>query len=76
MTATDVVSLFEAKFTSRTKVLFVSHCTTTNGLVLPLKELAALAHSHGALFVVDGAQGAGGISVDLDGSGVDAYHTQ
>jgi len=41
---------------SRTPLVFASHVLTTTGLHLPLKQVAALIHKHGALFVVDGAQ--------------------
>jgi len=41
---------------SRTPLVFASHVLlTTTGLHLPLKQVAALVHKHGALLVVDGA---------------------
>ena len=55
----------------------MSHVTTTNGLRLPIKQLAALVHSrsHGAVLVVDGAQAYGGVDVDVKALGVDVYAT-
>lgn len=54
-------------------VLCVSHVLTTTGLTLPLPRLAELAHEHGALLIVDGAQAPGNIEVRLDETGADAY---
>jgi selenocysteine lyase/cysteine desulfurase len=41
--------------TPRTRVLFFSHITTATGVVLPAKELCALARSKGIVSAVDGA---------------------
>jgi isopenicillin-N epimerase len=78
-TATSVVGAFRsalefAKAAGRKiSVISVSHVLTTTGARLPLSELSALAHDVGALLVVDGAQGAGNVHLDLEESGVDAY---
>lgn len=77
--ATSVVDAFrsaleDAEAAGRNvRVVSVSHVLTTTGARLPLSELSALAHEAGALLVVDGAQGAGNVHVDLEASGVDAY---
>ncbi|KAH8053009.1 cysteine desulfurase [Aureococcus anophagefferens] len=54
-------------------VVAVSHVLTTTGAALPVRELAALAHERGALFVVDGAQAVGNLDVDVGATGADAY---
>ena len=54
-------------------VLFFSHVLTTTGIALPVAKLAALAHSYGALCIVDGAQSVGNVRVLLDETGADAY---
>ena len=59
--------------TTPVRVIAVSHVLTTTGLVLPIAELAELAHRNGAILVVDGAQSAGGMEVDLSKLGCDAY---
>lgn len=41
---------------SRTKVLSISHGSNVSGYSPPVKELAATAHKHGMIVVVDGAQ--------------------
>ena len=40
---------------------------------MPVRAIADLAHARGALVIVDGAQAAGAIPVDLAALGADAY---
>lgn len=51
----QIVSIIEKGITSKTKVLLVSHIIYLNGQVLPVKEITAMAHSHGLEVIVDGA---------------------
>ena len=53
--AAQVLNLFNDAITPRTRVIFFSHITTFSGVVLPAKELCALAKSKGILSAVDGA---------------------
>src|ERR1700726_3549801 len=53
--AATVLNLFGEAITPRTRVIFVSHVTTVTGVVLPAKEICALAGSRGILSAVDGA---------------------
>jgi L-cysteine/cystine lyase len=62
-----------AELTARTRLVAFSHVLWTTGEVLPLPELAADAHDHGALLLVDGAQSGGAIAVDAPASGADFY---
>jgi len=68
-----LVSLYARVITPRTRVLAVSEVTYTTGLRAPLKELADLAHGHGVLISVDGAQSFGVIPLDVRASGVDHH---
>lgn len=70
-----VVEAFAARLAPRTRVISVSHVTYTTGQCLPIQALAVLAESAGCLLVVDGAQAAGAIPVDLAGLGCHAYAT-
>lgn len=63
----------EQMITSRTRLLMVSHVSFSTGLTFPLKELTDLCHAHNVYVLVDGAQGAGAIAVDLHELGVDFY---
>jgi len=69
----QVVAAYAKAFTPRTRVLVVSHVSYVSGLVAPLRELADLAHSHGALVSVDGAQSFGVLPVDVAATGIDHF---
>lgn len=66
---------FADAMTPRTKVVMFSHITSGLGILMPAKELCALAHGRGALAIVDGAQAVGQIPVDVQALGADAYVT-
>lgn len=59
------VEAFTKAITPRTKVMSVTHLTSTVGDIMPAKELAALARSRGILFLLDGAQSFGLLDVNL-----------
>jgi selenocysteine lyase/cysteine desulfurase len=71
--AAAVLSLFNDSITSRTRVIFVSHITTVTGVVLPVKELCALARSKGILSAVDGAHVTGMMKLNVREIGCDMY---
>lgn len=62
---------FSDAFTPSTRLCVVTAVSNVFGDVLPLKELSGIAHSRGALFFVDGAQGAGVIPLDMKKQGID-----
>jgi L-cysteine/cystine lyase len=67
------LSAVEAALTPRTRLVVSSHVTWVTGAVLPIAQLAGLAHARGALFAVDGAQSVGAMLVDFEATGADAY---
>ncbi len=67
------LAAFDAAITDRTRIVALSHVLFTTGARLPITEIAALAHARGARIVVDGAQAAGAIPVDVAELGVDFY---
>ncbi len=69
----QVLNLFRDAITPRTRVMFFSHITTVTGVVLPAKELSALARSKGILSAVDGAHVPGMMKLDLHDLGCDMY---
>ncbi len=71
--AGTVLTLFQDAITPRTRVLFFSHITTVTGVVLPVKELSALARSKGILSAVDGAHVPGMMKLDVHELGCDMY---
>jgi len=71
--AAQVLNLFNDALTPRTRVFFFSHITTVTGVVLPAKELCALARSKGILSAVDGAHVPGMMRLSLHDLGCDMY---
>lgn len=63
----------EKAITSRTKIVAVSHVSNVLGVANPVKRMAALAHKHGAVIMVDGAQSVPHIKVDVRNLDCDFY---
>jgi cysteine desulfurase/selenocysteine lyase len=64
---------FKARLNARTKLVAVAHISNVLGTILPVKELASLAHSNGARILVDGAQAAPHMKVDVRDLDCDFY---
>jgi cysteine desulfurase/selenocysteine lyase len=62
-----------ARLSDRTRIVAIAHASNTLGTILPVKEIARLAHARGAVVVVDGAQGAPHLRVDVQDLDVDFY---
>ncbi len=56
---------YERLFTSRTKLVCAAHVSNVLGTVNPVKQMAEVAHAHGAKFLVDGAQSVPHFKVDV-----------
>ncbi|MGH2476034.1 MAG: aminotransferase class V-fold PLP-dependent enzyme [Candidatus Limnocylindrales bacterium] len=69
----EILAAFEAAVDERTRIVAVSHVLWATGRVLPIARIAEIAHTRGALLVVDGAQAAGAIPLDLASTGGDVY---
>ena len=69
----EIVARFERLITPGTKLVSLSHVLWTTGLVMPVARIAALAHERGATVLVDGAQAAGAIPVNVRDLDVDMY---
>lgn len=57
----------------RTKIVAIAHASNVMGVVNPIKELAKLAHQHGAYIIADGAQAAPHMPIDVSDLDVDFY---
>ncbi len=68
-----VVEALERRIMSRTRAIALSHVLWSTGAVLPLREIADLARENELMVVVDAAQSAGQVPVDLHELGIDAY---
>jgi cysteine desulfurase/selenocysteine lyase len=59
--------------TERTKLVAISHISNALGTIAPLEEIVPRAHRVGAIVVVDGAQAAGHMPVDVAAMDCDFY---
>jgi len=69
------ISLDDARgiITPNTKIVSIMHVSNVLGVINPIKELAEIAHENGAVMVVDGAQGAPHIKIDVQDLNCDFY---
>jgi cysteine desulfurase/selenocysteine lyase len=56
---------FESKFSNKTKIASLSHVSNVSGVINDVKRIAKVAHEHGALMLVDGAQSVPHMPVDV-----------
>lgn len=57
----------------RTRVLYLSHITSSTALRVDIGELVSAAKAKGAVVIIDGAHGPGQIGLDLSEIGCDVY---
>lgn len=67
------VEQFWAGVTPKTKVISVSHITSSTALIFPIAEICERARAAGILTVIDGAHAPGQIDLRLDDLGADFY---
>ena len=75
VTADGLAGGIERAVTARTRVIAITHLTSTTGVLYPAKEIAALARRRGVWMHLDGAQTFGALDVDLAAIGCDSYAT-
>ena len=54
-----------------TRLVALTHASNVTGTILPIVEVARLAHEHGALVLIDAAQTAGVLPLDVAAMGLD-----
>ena len=64
---------FVKKFSSKTKILFLSHITSPTALLLPIKKLVKIAKQHKIITIIDGAHAPGHIDLNLKNLNADFY---
>jgi cysteine desulfurase/selenocysteine lyase len=67
------VEAYKGLFTPRTRLVSFAHVSNVLGTVNPVRELTDIAHQHGCVAVVDGAQGIAHYKVDVQALGADFY---
>ncbi len=68
-----LVEEYEKLFSPRTKIVAMTHMSNVLGTVTPMKEIIRIAHAHGVPVLVDGAQGAVHLDVDVRDLDADFY---
>jgi len=69
----DPLEALQRALTPRTRAVVLSHVSWTTGMVLPIREMADLAHRAGAVVICDAAQSFGMTPSQVYELGVDAY---
>ncbi len=67
------VNGLENLFDARTKMMALPHVSNSLGTINPVEKIAAEARSRGVMLLVDGAQGAPHLPVDVQAIGADFY---
>ncbi len=70
---TFLIDQFEKLLTPRTKIVAITHMSNVLGTVVPVKEICRIAHAHGIPVLIDGAQGAVHLPVDVQDIDCDFY---
>lgn len=65
------VAAFRRAITPHTRAIVCTHASNVIGYVLPIKRLAALAKAHGLVMIVDAAQSAGHVPINMESDGID-----
>lgn len=65
------LQVYESLFTPRTRLVSVAHVSNVLGTVNPVRQMAEIAHAHGAHILVDGAQSVPHLKVDVQDLGCD-----
>ncbi|MCX8213722.1 MAG: aminotransferase class V-fold PLP-dependent enzyme [SAR202 cluster bacterium] len=69
----SILSKVEAALTERTRMVFFSHVEFSTGLRMPVEGIRALTKDRGIWMLIDGAQAAGHIPLDLRAMDCDFY---
>src|SRR4051812_30353510 len=68
-----LIEEFEKLLTPRTKLVALTHMSNALGTIVPIKEVVRLAHARGIPVLVDGAQGAVHLEIDVQDLDCDFY---
>lgn len=67
------IELLDSLITSKTKILAVAHVSNTLGTINPIREIILKAHLKNIPVLIDGAQGAPHLKIDVQELGCDFY---
>ena len=66
------VAVLEGMIQENTKMLVMTHASNVCGTVMPVAEAGAICRRHGIYFVLDAAQTAGAVPIDMEQMHIDA----
>ena len=67
------LAAYEKLFSSRTKIVALTHMSNVLAAPVPVQAAAQIAHSHGVPIVIDGSQGAVHLALDVRALDIDFY---
>ncbi|MBZ0328946.1 cysteine desulfurase [Halomonas sp. ANAO-440] len=67
------IDAYRALFSERTRLVAVNHVSNAFGTINPVREMATIAHEHGARILIDGAQATPHQTVDVREIDADFY---
>ena len=67
------LDVYKSLFSETTRMVAIAHVSNVLGTVNPVKEMIAIAHSHGVPVLVDGAQAAPHLDIDVADLDADFY---
>jgi cysteine desulfurase / selenocysteine lyase len=67
------ISAYKTLLSSRTRIVAVNHASNSLGTINPVYEIIELAHQHGAVVLIDGAQAAAHLPIDVQAMDCDFY---
>ena len=69
----DFIRSFLSDITSKTKIIFMSHITSSTALKFPVKEIISAVKDRGIITIIDGAHVPGHIPLDINDLNCDFY---
>jgi cysteine desulfurase/selenocysteine lyase len=72
-TGTIDLEAYETLLSPRTRIVSLAHVSNALGTINPIKKMTALAHAQGAVVMIDGAQGAPHVPLDVVDLDTDFY---
>ncbi len=61
----------EKYITDKTRIVVMSHASNVNGIIRPISDIGRLCRERGILFIVDSAQTAGVLDIDMESMNID-----
>ena len=69
----EILAKIESAITDRTRLVFLSHIQYSTGLRMPVEEIRRMTKDRGIMMLLDGAQTAGHIALDMKAIDCDFY---